>query len=254
MSLQDQLKSLLNNDEFLSKIEILDKQITQKTSIIKSLESDIINLESKLQTASDNSDKEISKLADLIDLKRNELTITKRALDNAQEDVKESRKSLKSIRDDIKNQTTYFNEEQLKINEIINKWNDQLREFQEADNEVKVKRESVNRDIIRLEQDKIDLETSVKTIESRSVELDGQYQIKAKNYRDQLQTIKNSVQQGEQNLLELELKNKARIEALDTREQSIVIREQALQQGELNILSREKRLNMKLGLSKLSIE
>ena len=254
MSLQDDLKSLLNNDDFLAKIELLDKQVTQKESTVKRLESDIKNLEKKVSDASDATDKRLSELDDELLSKSNELALARRVLASITDDVKEAKKSLKAVQADIGAQTEYLNSEQVKINDIINKWNAQLREFQEADNEVKVKRDSVNRDIIRLEQDKTALEEEVGRISLKDAELDEQYQLKAEGFRGSLSKLKDQVQTAEQELYELELKTKARIEAADSKEQAVLIRERALQQNEILVSSRERKLNMKLGLSKVSIE
>jgi chromosome segregation ATPase len=254
MSLQDDLKSLLNNDDFLAKIDVLDKQITQKESTVKRLQSDIKDLETKLSIASDETDSKIAELNDELESKSNELILSKRILSSVSDDVKREKKSLKIVQNDIGTQTAYLNNEQVKINEIVNKWNDQLRDFQEADNEVKVKRESVNRDIIRLEQHKTELETEIEQIDLKNAELDEQYQLKATGYRSTLSKLKDQIQDSEQALYELELKTKARIDIANSKEQSVVIRERALQQNEILISSREKKLNMKLGLLKLSIE
>ena len=247
--LQQQLKALLNDKEFIDRIEILDKQITQKESTVTRLNSDIKNLENRAESASEATDAKIAQLREELEAKQDEITLLKKTYSNVQEDIKKAKESLKSIREEISTQTTYFNSEQVKINEIVNNWNDQLRAFQEADNEVKVKKESVNRDIVRLEQDKIALQDDVKTIESKSVELDEQYKIKASGYKEELNIIKADIEKAKQALYELELKNEARIRALDTREQSLLTRERTLQQNELNLSSREKKLNMKLSNS-----
>ena len=107
---------------------------------------------------------------------------------------------------------------------------------------------------MRLSNDKESLESDIRLTELKNIELDELYTTKASGYKENLNVVKREIQDGEQKLLELDLKSKARLETIETRENSLTIRERTLQQNELNLSSREKKLNMKLGLSQVGLK
>jgi len=252
--LQSQLKALLDDKEYITKIEILDKQISQKESMIKELDKSLIEYREKVKNSSDDTDEKLDSLNGLLSAKAEEIKLANKVKDNVSQEIKNAKKSLKDVQLEIRDQTIYFNEQEVKINEIVNKWNNQLRDFKEADDEVKLKRETINRDILRLSNDKESLESDIRLTELKNIELDELYTTKASGYKENLNVVKREIQDGEQKLLELDLKSKARLETIETRENSLTIRERTLQQNELNLSSREKKLNMKLGLSQVGLK
>lgn len=248
-----QREAILDDSDRIARLEILDKQIIQKEGAKKVLDSQIAKLEIDKEIAQDAFGAIVIKSALLQrveDDKIAELYKKESVLSNS---IAAGKKLLADTKTDIKVQADYFTEQQLKTDETINEWNAQLKDFQDAGATVVKEKDQINKDIIRLGQDKITVETSLKLIADKSTELNELYNKRASDYRDELKRLKADIQAGEQALLELELKNKARFEVADTREKSLIIRERAVQEQEFNLSSREKVLNMKLGLSQLNI-
>jgi chromosome segregation ATPase len=247
-------EAILDDSERIARLEVLDKQIALKEGAKKALDGEIAKLEVELAEIQDKHNNVIDKSAFLQqteDKKIAELYKKESALTDS---ITVRQKLLESVKTEIQDQKRYLKDEQTKIDDTINEWNAQLKEFQDAGIEVEKHKTQVNIDIIRLEQDRDVITADNKLIEEKNIELDTAYQEKAGRYRDELKTFKSDIQASEQTLLELELKNKVRFEAADTRDKSLTIRERAVQTKEFNLTSREKALEMKLGLSQLSIE
>ena len=80
--LQSQLKALLDDKEYITKIEILDKQISQKESMIKELDKSLIEYREKVKNSSDDTDEKLDSLNGLLSAKAEEIKLANKVKDN----------------------------------------------------------------------------------------------------------------------------------------------------------------------------
>lgn len=247
-------EALLNESERLARLEIINKQIAEKERTKVILDQKNEELKQAVTDANESYKLELKKLNAQIGQKREEigkLTNTEQTFYTKIENVK---KQLNSIREEVHDQELYLKEQQEKTDQTINEWNNQLKEFQAEELQVREEKDQLNKDVLRLQQRKMDSEEELEVIDSKNVELDALYKEKVEKYKAELKDLNAEVQTKKQALLELDLKNEAHLKVIATKEKSLTLREQVLQKKEFEYISKEKQLNMKLGLSQMSIE
>lgn len=249
-----QKEALLDDTELLTRLDILDKQIDIKQDTLATLNTKITSLTSTYEDKLDSTKMKLKELDDDIAVKKEEVAKIVASVDVVKASLVKSREEKTELHTAISDAKTYLKEQQVLTDVTINGWNDQLKDFQDADKDARIEKDRVVRDTLRLEQDKTLIEDEIERLSSKLEQLDNSYNDKVATYTDDLETLRGKIDSKEQTLLELDLTNKAQLDVLNIKEHSLNIKEHSLVERELNLKMQEKRLNMKLGLSGVSLE
>lgn len=247
-------EALLDDASRLSRIEVLDKQIIIREDLLEEAERKNKAYEQKIREKIEADTERFERLKERIDEKRNEIKKYETQLASITEVVRSTKNDLKQIREDISTQSIYRKQQQDTMDQTINEWNSQLKDFRDEGIEVQNHKDQVARDVLRLEQDKASIDKEVEVVNTKLLDLDEVYLEKATSYKEQLRVQREELQKGQQTLLEIEQKCKVRLEVIDTREKALDIRERVIQKSEFDLVSREKAVNMKVALSGVSLE
>lgn len=245
---------LLDDTSRIAQLDILDKQIEERTRQRDTVISLIDKLKQRLSDLNDRIDSKIQRFREEEEDIKKDILSLKQAKKNVDVSIASSKSDLQTIYDDVSVQKAYLKEQEEKAEQVINDWNLQLREFADADKEISDQKSALERDIISLTNQQTLLERTVTDIEFKNNELESAYEIKAGEYKRDLRELRAQIQKGNQELQEIGIKCSLRMEGIANKEKSLEIREQSIQTKEFDITSREKSLTMRLGLSGMSLE
>src|SRR5574343_428451 len=214
---QNQEKAaLLDDSEALHALKLLDAQIEVKEGMVAEVET-------KLAETRKLYDRQVRAIETLKE-KELELLGRKGALEtdvkNLEARLSRARRAYEDLQKSIREQREYLKNQEAIVEETVNNWNDQLRDFAQAGKEAEERKTAVLTETLRLENDRQELDRLLNDAAERLEGLETAYTAKVEEYRANLEIAKQeaaSVVQGrEQRLLEIDQRVKARLAVVDT--------------------------------------
>lgn len=239
---------LLDDTERIATLDILDKQIAIKEDIKQNLDSKIEQLQTDYRRQTEES-KERNELLEQAHTKQqnvfNTLVIKSERSNTA---IVVAQKDLVRIGTEIKSQQQYLKDSQQTVDDTVAEWNAQLTGFQQEADNIKLSKNSLSADLIRLEQEKQILAENITEYEQKLSQLEEIYQGKKTNLKSSLQSIKDQIVTQQNELTDLNAKLQIRSDVMDTKEKAILLKEAAIRKKELDLSFREQRINTQLDL------
>jgi chromosome segregation ATPase len=249
-----QKEKLLDDSERILKIEVLDKQIEAKEAILNDVQMRIDSLVKTYEHKKAGVDEETRLIGVSVDqMRRKEESLTK-VYTQLQHDVGAKRRELNDIKDEITLSKKYAKEQEQVVNKTVNEWNSTLTEFQQEASLIQADKNKISSDIIRLEQEKLSKETELEEVQIKLNSLTEKYEERAASYRKDLKELDNRVSARQDDFDMIEVKNKARLKDVETREKSTRLKEISLMNKERELLQKENRLKMNYELASLNYE
>lgn len=241
-------EALLDDTKRIKQLEVLDKQITVKRQLVDELAAN-------LETLTKDRDNRVELITERIKQLTADETAKLKTLAQLDErskrletNVKQRKQELADVKTEITGQQLYLADQQATVDTTIADWNAQLTGFQAEADRITEAKNIFNADLVRLEQEKQAKTLEVENLQQKAVEIEAIYTDKASHYKEKLTVMKSTIAMKENEALELDLQQEAKLKVIMSREQAVTIRETALRTKELDLSNRERALNNKLNL------
>ena len=242
-------EALLDDTDKIAQLEVLDKQIDVKETRVADLQQKIEALEKDLRSYTVDHNEGVKTL---------ELYMTRRKADSQEVDdlLNDKQKALQgaidmleAVNKEIQAQRKYLKDGQKQVDDTIAEWNVQLKEFQAEHNTIMKEKDTINADMVRLRQEKEILENELYSVEKNLVSQDEIYEKKTDEFKTELSEGKKALDLFNQRSIELDFEIKGRLQAIESKEEGIKLKERALESREFKLEQDEKGFRSKVGLA-----
>lgn len=240
----DNREKILDEDttESGNKLEVLQKQIDAKMTVIASLDDKSGALDIQLQDVIRQRDNVLADLEREKAALQKQLKLAETTQDSLRATASNLRKENEAIQQQIRESKQYFKVQEASVTEAIAEWNAQLTGFQQEAINIEDQKNKALEQIVRIEQDKVSMGHEIEALQSKFDDLDTAYQAKAKGYREDLKVLSTQVYDKRKEISEIEPLQQAKVKGIQAKEREMKIKEIALSDKEQSLSAKERRL------------
>lgn len=234
-----------------TKLDVLNKQIKAKEDILarRNVELEDAVLESTKKI--DNLKSKEAAVKRAIKAEEDVLTQTKRKETGIESSIRNKKIELDGIQLQIKESKEYLKSQEKLTENTISDWNVTLQEFRNEADSIQREKNKLSADIIRLDQDKMNLTVEVTKIQTDLDKLHDTYTQKVEIYKRGLHDLDIETNNKKNEFQEFDTMFTMRRTELDTREKSLRLKEGSVKAKELELDQKERRLKGAYGMAEI---